>query len=150
MTFKQHTHSLMIALSLIANLSSCYSPKIFLSKEEEEFADSLATAYSADISLQHDYEAVKENKKNGQFWIKIKNPRHEDICLKDSSSLKVISKDIATQAFKVMKYRQNYNSIEIVFIESEFPDKQTESVICRKTIVVSTINFNTMQVTYWQ
>ncbi|SDF77458.1 hypothetical protein [Chitinophaga filiformis] len=148
MTFKKHAHTL-ITLSLIIVLPCCYSPKIFLSEEEKEFADSLATAYSADISLQHDYNAVKENKKNGQFWIEVKNPQHEDLCSKDSTSLKAISKGIATQVFKIMKYKQNYNSIEIVFVESEFPDKQTESVICRKITQVSTSNFNTVQVTYW-
>jgi hypothetical protein len=147
MTFKKHACS-FIALYLIAILPGCYSPKIFLSEKEQKFADSLAQEYSADISLQHDYKAVKENKKNGQFWIEIKNPQHENICSKDSSSLKGISIDIATRFFKIMKYKQNYNSIEIVFLKSQFPDKQTESTICEKHITLNTSDFSTVQITY--
>lgn len=148
MTFKKYALPFII-LFLMVTLPSCYSPKIFLSEEEQRFADSLAKVYFADINLQHDYKAIKENKKNGQFWIEVKNSQHQNFCSVDSFLIKGIASDIATHFFKIMKYKPNYNSIEIVFIKSEFPDKQTENTICEKHVTVSTKNLRTAQITYW-
>ncbi|GEP92266.1 hypothetical protein SAMN05660909_04281 [Chitinophaga terrae (ex Kim and Jung 2007)] len=138
-----------ITLFMMATLPCCYSPKIFLSKEEQRFADSLANVYSADVNLQHDYKAIKENKKNGQFWIELKNAQHQNFCSVDSLLIKEIASNIATRFSKIMKYKPNYNSIEIVFIKSEFPDKQTENTICEKHVIVNTKNPSTAQITYW-
>jgi hypothetical protein len=59
MTFKKYMLPI-ITLFLIAILPDCYSPKIPLSGEDRRFADALEEKYSADISMQHDYIAVKD------------------------------------------------------------------------------------------
>jgi len=148
MTFKKYILS-FIALALIATLPGCYSPKIFLSEEEQRFADSLAKVYSADVNLQHDYKAIKGNRKDGHFWVEVKNARYQNFCSADSLLIKGIASDIAKCLVKTMKYKPNYSSIEIVFVNSEFTDKQTESTVCEKRLAVDIKNPGTAEITYW-
>jgi len=140
---------IFIVISLVSILTSCYSPKIDLSTSEKRFADSLAEAYPAEVSIQHDYEAMTANRKDGECWIQIKNSKYEDMCAMDSSSLKAKAVDIASKLFYSLSHKQNYATIEIVFYKSVYPDKRSESTVCERHVVVKVPKLDSAKVTDW-
>ncbi|SFD74282.1 hypothetical protein SAMN05518672_10328 [Chitinophaga sp. CF118] len=145
MTFKRSTiNSFLLGVLL----SGCYSLKIPLSEEEENFGNVLAEKYHCEVNLEHNYKAIKENRRDGEFWIELKNS-HADLCSKDRIALKNITSDIGKQFFPSLTHKLNYKYIEVVFYKSEHPDKQTEHTLCEKHLTVSIENFNNVQVTYW-
>ncbi|SFD74253.1 hypothetical protein SAMN05518672_10327 [Chitinophaga sp. CF118] len=144
MIFKTHYASLFLICII---LPSCYSPKIPLSKEEENFGNVLAERYHCEVNLEHDYKAITENRKDGTFWIELKNS-HTDLCSKDSIALKNMTSEIAKKIHPLLTHKLNYNSIEVVFRKSEHPDKKTESLLCDKHLKINTATFDSIQVIY--
>lgn len=140
--------TLLIMLFSIA-LFSCYVPKISLTWKEKSFGDSLAQRYHCEINMQHDYESVHNNKKNGVFCISLRDD-HYNLCENDSIFLKKLSSDIARQFFTVLSHKENYASIEVDFSKYSYPDSRSQAELCSKYLTVSIRDFNNVRISGWQ
>lgn len=138
-----------ILFCTITALVACKSSQVPLSTAELELSNALAQKYQCEANLQHDYEAIKANKKNGAFWIQLKSTNNQ-LCSKDSSSLKKIAADIAAQTEKVLSHKQNYTSISLNFNTTTVSDKQVYSIICDKELKINLADLNNVQIIHWE
>ncbi len=145
MTSKHINAIACILFCTITALVACKSFQVPLSNAELELSNELAQKYQCEANLQHDYEALKTNKKNGIFWIQLKSTTNE-LCSKDSSSLKKIAADIAARTEKILSHKQNYISINLNFNTTTVSDKQVYSITCDKELKINLADLNNVWV----
>lgn len=148
MTYKYINAIAYLLLFMITTLVACKSSQVPLSNDELELSNALAQKYHCEANLQHDYEAIKNNKKDGSFWIQLKSTNNE-LCAKDSPALKKIATDIATQTKKILSYKQNYTSIILNFNTTTVSDKKVYSTACDKELKINLTDLNNIQITHW-
>ena len=74
---------------------------------------------------------------------------NNEICSKDSPSLKKIATDIATLPEKILSHKQNYISISLNFNNTTVSDKQVYSKICDKELKINLADQNNAQIIQW-
>ncbi|NDK57351.1 hypothetical protein [Pontibacter fetidus] len=126
---------LFFALVIPVFLSSCNVPRIELSDREKELEHRLKVAYKCDLELRHDYDAVSENKSNGQFWVSINNST-PDICKLDSTSIKDLAVALTDSILPVLTHRENYELINFHFSTNIAIDERMDKQVCNKGILV--------------
>ena len=146
MTVKRRFISLALLFSV---LSSCYSSKIPLTPEEEKYVDVLARKYQAAVKMQHDFSAIRENRKDGAFFTELKNSA-DSLCEKDSASLKRLSSQIAQGLLGVMSQQQHYSFVQVVFVTEKKSEAEIYETLCIKEMLVNIKDLNDVRIRRWE
>ncbi|PUZ23927.1 hypothetical protein DCM91_14160 [Chitinophaga costaii] len=126
----------------------CASSQVPLSNAELQLSKQLALEYQCEVEFQHDYVALKSNRKNGVFWIQLKSINN-DLCSKDSSSLKKIAADITARTEKILSHKQSYISVTLNFKTTTVYHKQGYSITCDKDLNIDLADLNNVHIIYW-
>lgn len=148
MTCKYFNAITYLLIAAITALVACKSSQVPLSNDELALSSALAQKYHCEANLQHDYEAIRNNRKDGSFWIQLKSTNSE-LCSKDIAVLKNIATEIATQTKKILSHKENYISINLSFNTTTVSDKQVYSTICDKELIISLTDLNNIQIIHW-
>jgi hypothetical protein len=127
----------MNKIIIILLLSFCYAcvvPKIELTEQEKNLESKLKKEFACDdFEFRHDYQAIKENRKDAMFMVTL----CDDFCNKDS--LPLCNEVIAlTKTIKpVLSHQNNYEGVTFYMSIEKHLDKQSSTLTCNKTIKVS-------------
>ena len=128
----------MNKIIIILLLSFCYAcvvPKIELTEQEKNLESKLKKEFACDdFEFRHDYQAIKENRKDAMFMVTL----CDSFCNKDNLTIFKEVIHITKTIKPILSHKNNYEGVKFymsVVVEDKKIDWSTEQ--CSKTIKVS-------------